>query len=185
MAIFGTKAEYAKHRGCSKAYLSKPDVAERLEAATERDPADGKWKINFDKANEILAATSDPARAKPAPASEVAPESNTPGFHDIKTRREELKFTSDLIELQRQLGNTLDRQKTVDACTWWGKSVMDALKARNRRMGEILSTLNDPREIRAALDKSDYETFRSLSDDFRRKLSLPDPADDLADRGAG
>lgn len=178
MTKYGNKKEYAAHRECTPAYLSKADVKERLDQAYEIDPADKKWKINFEKADRILAASADPARVAPDTPPPVVAESNAPKFHDYKTDREKVKLTQDTLELERSLGNTLDRQKTVDACIWWASAVMDASKARNRRMGEILSTLTDPREIKAELDKSDFELFRSLSDDFREKLSLPNPAPD-------
>lgn len=175
MTKYGNKKEYAAHRECTPAYLSKADVKERLDQAYEVDPSDNKWKINFEKADSILAASADPARSTPENTVQVAGDASAPKFHDYKTDREKIKLTQDTLDLERALGNTLDRQKTVDACIWWASAVIDALKSRNRRMGETLSTMTAPREIKAELDKSDYEIFQRLSDDFREKLSLPDP----------
>lgn len=61
----GTKKDYADLRGWNKAYLSKADVKERLAGAMVIDTADGKKKLDFDKADKIFEETADPARKKP------------------------------------------------------------------------------------------------------------------------
>lgn len=169
----GTKADYAKHRDCSKAYLSKKSVAERLEPLLFIDPADGKQKLNFAEADKVLAESGDPAR-ETAPTDlqkSDAEEKKASGFHAVKTEREQVKLQSERMDLEQRLGNTLDRQQVEDACVWAGTKIREHLGNRNRRIAEKLATMTDVLKIRALLDEDDRAMLQGLQDEFIRRIS--------------
>lgn len=181
----GTKAEYARQKGWSKAYLSKADVKERLIEAEFIDAADGKKKLDFDKADEIFERTSDPSRqagaddAQPAAGSGGMEQGQPPagaGFHAVKTLREELKYKEEKLAYEVRLGNTLVKEDVKNACIHAGKTLQDKLKSRNKRIAEQLQTINDPLLIKAKLDESDREILQEISDALAERLFSPSSA---------
>lgn len=194
----GTKAEYARQRGWSKAYLSKAEVKERLADAEFVDAIDGKKKLDFDKADEIFERTADPARKKPtekntlaapenaetraagegeaagatsAPDTAAEAQASGPGYHDIKTRRELLKLKEEELAYEVRLGNTLSREDVHNATILAGKMLQDKLKSRNKRLADALQTISDPLVIKTKMDESDREILQELSDALIERLS--------------
>lgn len=181
----GTKADYARGRGWSKAYLSKADVKERLADAEFVDPKDGKKKLDFDKADEIFERTADPSRKRPAGdgdngasaasagndlPGEAQPSSEPAGYHDIKTRRELLKLKEEELAYEVRLGNTLAREDVYNATQMVGKMLQDKLKSRNKRLADALQTITDPLVIKTKMDESDREILQELSDALAERL---------------
>ena len=196
----GSKKEYADLNGWTKAYLSKADVKERLAGAMVIDTADGKKKLDFDKADEIFAATADPARQKKKntkkksgsdmPAEEtaavdtnVAADATTPqdSFHAIKTDRERIKLKEEQLAYQQRVGNTLSKAEVRNALLKSARVLQEKLKARNRRMAEQLKTISDHLVILTMLNTSDREILEELSNGIIEQLeftrSAPDPTD--------
>lgn len=196
----GSKKEYADLNGWTKAYLSKADVKERLAGAMVIDTADGKKKLDFDKADEIFAATADPARQKKkntkknsdsataaaeipeAVSSEpVAINSAQDSFHSIKTDRERIKLKEEQLSYQERVGNTLSKAEVRNALLKSSRILQEKLKARNRRMAEQLKTISDHLVILTMLNTSDREILEELSNGIIEQLELarsaPDPAD--------
>lgn len=63
-----TKKQYALHRGCTAAFISKKKIKALLAPATEIDQEDGKPKINMEQADAILNASLGMPRRRPAAA---------------------------------------------------------------------------------------------------------------------
>lgn len=178
----GSKAEYARLRGWSKAYLSKADVKERLAPAEFVDPNDGKKKIDFDKADEIFAQTSDPARNKAAASaeqdmpSETSTDTGNPaggGFHNIKTSREALKLHNETLDYEERRGSLIRMDETINAMTNAGKILQERLKSRNKRIAEQIQTISDPLVIKTKLDESDREILKEISDALAERIFRP------------
>ncbi len=181
---YGNKKEYAAHRGCKPAYVSKKGIKELVAQAMEIDPSDGKLKINFEKADQILASASDPARAefknsntnpeiKTGPAADqpspAAPAAGT--YHDSKTRRalvDAEKAELDLMERKKQIMPVAGAITAVNAA---GAAIKEYLQARNTRLSEQAATMTNPREIKAMLDADDRALFETINHDFLRRIS--------------
>lgn len=193
----GTKKDYADLRGWNKAYLSKADVKERLAGAMVIDTADGKKKLDFDKADKIFEETADPARKKPntkkntaasTAAAETAP-ADTPdpaaveqaGYHSVRTERERLKLREEQAAYQKSIGNTLAKDQVTNALLKATRILQEKLKSRNRRMAEKVKTITDHLVILSMLNASDREILEDLSNGIIEQLELarhdPGPTD--------
>lgn len=180
----GTKQDYAQHRKCSKSYLSKKGIKEMLEQAMVVDPADGKKKIDFEKADALFSQSRDPARymgketSQPlrsetaidgAPQTFAAP---APGSYEsertrsmrIKAEREEL----DLLERKKELIPVAATMLAINAA---GAQIKEFLQSRNTRLSEQAATMTNPREIKAMLDEDDRTIFKAINDDFLRRIA--------------
>jgi hypothetical protein len=175
--MLGNKTQYAAHRGCSKPYLSKGDVARRLEAAMELDPVDGKLKINFEKADQILALATDTAKVRkpppPAALQDFTGEDPAlpPGSMDA-ARRENLRLKNEelALSLAEQKGQTLPRAGVVGAATAAGQTIRENIYSLIPGLAERFATMTDAREIRVAMDAAFRGCLESVVNDFMRKL---------------
>jgi hypothetical protein len=176
--MLGNKTQYAAHRGCKKPYLSKPAVSARLQAAMEIDPADGKLKINFEKADAILARETDTAKVrKPstpagvqASAGDEDPEL-TPGSMDA-ARRENIRLKNEdlALKLAEQKGQTLPRAGVVGAAAQAGQSIRENIYALIPGLAERFATMTDAREIRIVMDGALRGCLESVVNDFNRRI---------------
>ncbi len=179
---YGNKKEYAAHRGVTPAYVSKKGIKELIEQAMEIDPSDGKRKINFEKANAIIANAADPARAefkkenlatdKSAGAETKPPAAGpAPGsYHDGKTRLAQInaeKAELDMLERKKQI---MPVAGTIQALNAAGSTIKEFLQARNTRLSEEAASMTNPREIKAMLDADDRAMFEAINDDFQRRI---------------
>jgi hypothetical protein len=176
--MFGNKTQYAAHRGCKKPYLSKPAVRERLRGAMEIDPADGKVKINFEKADAILARVTDTAMVRkpsaPGPSQVLADGKDAeldPESMDA-ARRENLRLKNeDLgLKLAEQKGLTLPRAGVVSAAAQAGQSIRENIYALIPGLAERFATMTDAREIRTAMDGALRVCLESVVNDFMRRV---------------
>lgn len=176
---YGNKKEYAAHRGCSAAYISKKGIKELVEQAIETDPSDGKTKINFEKADALIRDTGSPAHqaAKESAAeiqaasSEVARPAPAPGsIYDSKERIAKInaeKAEMELLERKREL---MPVNQTIAAIKAAGATIKEYMQARNMRLAEQAATMTNPREIKAMLDADDLNLFETINNDFQRRV---------------
>lgn len=166
-----TKKDYAAHRGCKPAYISKKDVTARLAPAMVNQ--NGAWLVDSEKADAILSQGRDPAsdliRASEAPADGAA-KSASSSYTEVRTTREKVRVEFESIELAERKGQTLPRGKVYQAAMALGQGFREALQGRNRRLAEQLSTMKDPREVMVLLEQEDRLLLETLSHDFLRRL---------------
>lgn len=180
---YGSKKEYAAHRDVSPAYISKKGIKELVEQAMEIDPSDGKKKINFERADQILADAADPARAdfkkSSAPAKEESetetkaqPSAPAPGsYHDGKTRLAQINAEKAELDLLERKKGLLPVTTTIAAIAAAGSLIKEHLQGRNTRIAESASSMTNPREIKAMLDADDRVMFETINNDFQQRLS--------------
>lgn len=160
-----TKKDYARHRGCSAAYVSKKDVAARLAPAMVMEK--GQWLVDSEKADALLSASRDPATDLRA-ASEGP--SATGEYTVARTKAQYVRLEMESLELSTLKGQTLPRGKTYQAAQTVGQNFREALQGRNRRLAEQLVTMTDAREIMILLEQEDRQLLESISSDFLRRL---------------
>jgi hypothetical protein len=175
--MFGNKTQYAAHRGCKKPYLSKPAVSERLRAAMEIDPADGKLKINFEKADAILARVTDTAMvrkpAAPGPSQAFADGNNDLDHESMDAaRRENIRLKNEdlALKLAEQKGLTLPRAGVIGAAAQAGQSIRENIYALIPGLAERFATMTDAREIRIVMDGALRGCLESVVNDFNRRI---------------
>lgn len=171
--MLGTKSQYAAKKGFSKAYLSKRGVKTMLEAAIEIDPADGKRKLNFEKADALFEKNRDPSRYLNKPENRRLQGPAEGSFEDAKRQRELLKLEREQMDLLERKGQTLSRQAVEDAFAAAGHILRDELQARTKRSAEKASTMKDARAIQIMLDEQDRAALQAMTDALKRKL-FPD-----------
>lgn len=146
----GTKGEYARHRGCSAAYVSKLIRLGRL--AEPALLADGR--VNFILADQMLGAAHQPEITAPA-----APASG-PNYSIERARREAAQAEMAEMDLERRRGESLGRQAVEEAAF----SVFGRATARIfERWPEVapdLARMTDPALI---ADRLADETRRAMA----------------------
>jgi hypothetical protein len=176
--MLGNKTQYAAHRGCKKPYLSKAAVKERLKAAMEIDPSDGKLKINFERADAILARVTDTAQVRKPSTSATFPDSAgiedpelPPGSMDA-ARRENIRLKNeDLgLKLAEQKGQTLPRAGVLGAATVAGQTIRENIYSLIPGLAERFATMTDAREIRVVMDGAFRVCLESVVNDFMRRI---------------
>jgi len=161
-----TKKAYAAHRGCKPTYISKRDVAERLESAMVLQ--DGKWLIDSDKADEILSNTRDPAADLVGTGDDTKKTSGK--YTEVRTSISEVRLEGEKLDLAERKNQTLPRGKTYQAAVSIGQNIRELLQGRNRRLADTLATMKDSKEILVLLEKEDRKLLETISNDFLRKL---------------
>jgi hypothetical protein len=171
-----TKSAYAKHRvaqghQCSKQFLAKPAIVERLRPAMVAD-AEGRMLVDSDKADAIFAETRDPSKyLGRATAGEPKARLTRPdGYEAMRTRREQLKVQEAELDLAERKRQTIARSGVVAAGATAGQLIRGHLQARNRRIAELAATMTDAREIKQMLDADDRVMLETVSDDFMRRI---------------
>ncbi|MBI1366868.1 MAG: hypothetical protein GC153_13045 [Alphaproteobacteria bacterium] len=178
-----TKAAYAKLKGWSPPYLSKPSMIDKLAPAMV-SKGDGTFLIDADKADEILAREKSPAReiiktrdnsAEDAAETETAPGEQAEkkqGYYDARTQREMVTLENQLLDLADRKGNLLSKKQTVDAVVGVAQKIREGLASRNVLLADKVSTMTDARQILIELEKSDRALLTGLSDDLMRTLHI-------------
>lgn len=176
----GTKQQYAAHRGCTKAYLSKPEIVERLRPAMVSDPASGRLLVDFEKADALFVQHRDPSRflgrtaaLGPRPTRDADGKPNT--FETTKHDRELLKLEQDQMNLLDRKSQTLSRKDTEAACAAAGQLLRDSLQSRNQRLADKAATMKDAREIKIMLDAADRSMIETVNDALVRRLFPNEP----------
>lgn len=170
--MLGTKAQYAAHRGCSRPYLSKPRVKAMLEPAMEIDPADGVLKINFEKADEIFAATRNPEKYI-GRGGEDRPEPEGPRPDSYEEARRQLTLTRlerDRMDLAARKLETLDRKQVDGAVATMGQMIREGLEMRSRDLADRAAPMTDPAAIEAMIEEADRILLNTVINELRRKL---------------
>jgi hypothetical protein len=173
-----TKAEYARHRGCSKPFISKS--LDKLATAIVLDEK-GRERIDSEKADAIFAANRDPSRSLPGatgqrrgkPADDETGDDVLPGdegFTATKTKRERVKLEHEQINLAERKSQLVPRDGVVAAGAKAGQMIREQLRETNRDLAEKLATMNDTRAILVALEERDRRILGTVSDDFMRRI---------------
>jgi hypothetical protein len=166
-----TKSDYAKHRGCTKAYLSKPAIVDRLKLAMVAD-AQGRMLVDSEKADAIFAEARDPSKylGRQMPADSGRRLVKADGYEATRTRREQLKVQEAELDLAERKRQTVARSGVVSAGAAAGQLIRGHLQARNRRLAELAATMTDARAIKQMLDDDDRTMLETVSDDFVRRI---------------
>lgn len=177
------KQQYAVHRGCTKAYLSKKSVKELLAKAMEVDPADGKLKVNLEKADELFAANRDeskyigrkkPEKKKPAPEEPGQnPEPEEGSYHNSRAQLEQVKLENAKIELLHRKGELLYRREVIDAAAAAAHKIQEQMRALSRRLAEKVATMTDQREIKTLIEDEFRMMLELSANEFERKIGKP------------
>lgn len=176
------KTEYAALKGWSKSYLSKKDIKEKIAPAMTVDEQ-GRKRIDSDIADQIFAATADPAREhlrKDAQASETQagavdgndknPEPLLTGYQASRAEREAIKVEQDRLDLLERKGKTLDLDQVVEAHSASAVIIREHLSSAGRRIAEKASTMTDSRAIKSMFDEEMRSAFLAAHHDFTRRI---------------
>lgn len=166
-----TKTEYAVHRGVNKAYISKKNIKALLEPAMETDPADGKIKVNVEKADKILNENTDTKRQqKPLtpPAAEESSEDNS--YEATRRKHEQIKLESAQLDLEQKKGNLLFKDDVERAISAAGQQIREHLTLRNRAIADKAASMTDAKAIKSMLADDDRRMLETVSNDIIRKL---------------
>lgn len=144
----GTKAEYAKHRGCSPAYISKLIRLQKL-----GEPAllaDGR--VNFILADQMLGG--------PAPAEPAHHLAAGPNYSVERARREAAQAALAEMDLERRRGESLSRDAVEEAAFSVFGRAMAKIGERWPEIAPDLARMTDPAAI---ADRLADETRRAMA----------------------
>ena len=154
----GTKAEYAAHRGCSRAYVSKLIREGKLAAPALM--ADGK--VNFILADQIIGKPS----AAEAESLFAAPASAGPNFAEERARREAAEAALAELKLQEKRAEVLKADAVAQAAT----SVLGRAMARFfeawPEISPALAQMTDPAAIADRLAEEQRRVMAGLHKEF-------------------
>jgi hypothetical protein len=145
----GTKAEYAAHRGCSRAYVSKLIREGKLAAPALM--ADGK--VNF-----ILA---DLSIGQPSSASVGAP-----NFAEERARREAAEATLAEMKLQEKQREVLKADAVAQAATSVFGRAMAKFSEAWVELAVVLAPMTDPAAIADRLADEQRRVMAGLHKEF-------------------
>ena len=129
-----SKKEYAEHRGCSAAYVSK--LIRQGKLAAPALMADGT--INVALADQMLGTA-------PLLEPEAPPPSGGPSYSAERARREAAEAHLAELKLAQQRGETLSRSDVARATFDIFRTLRDTLQALPARHADELAAETDPR----------------------------------------
>ena len=154
----GTKAEYAAHRGCSRAYVSKLIREKKLDAPALM--ADGR--VNFILADQMIGKPS----SADAESLFATPSAGAPNFAEERARREAAEAQLAEIKLQEKQRELLKADAVAQAAT----SVMGRAMARFfetwPEIAPALAQMTDPAAIADRLADEQRRVMAGLHKEF-------------------
>lgn len=154
----GTKAEYAAHRGCSRAYVSKLIREGRL-----AEPAlmvDGR--VNFILADQLIGPPSG-AEAK---SLFSPPSAGAPNFAEERARREAAEAQLAEIKLQEKQHELLKADAVAQAATSVFGRAMARFSEAWVELAVVLAPMTDPAAIADRLADEQRRVMAGLHKEF-------------------
>lgn len=87
-----------------------------------------------------------------------------PNLATAKTVGEAAKAQMARLDLAERLGQVIETGMVEATIAEAGQALVQAMEGRNRRLGDELATMSDPRAIAARLKESDREVLEKVSD---------------------
>jgi len=154
----GTKAEYAAHRGCSRAYVSKLIREGRLAAPALM--ADGK--VNFILADQMVGKPS----SADAESLFSAPSAGAPNFAEERARREAAEATLAEMKLQEKQREVLKADAVAQAATSVFGRAMAKFSEAWVELAVVLAPMTDPAAIADRLADEQRRVMAGLHKEF-------------------
>jgi phage terminase Nu1 subunit (DNA packaging protein) len=162
-----TRAEYARRRGWSRAYVTQLVQAGRV-------ALDGEGRLDPDEADARLAAGRDPSvtNAKgPAGASGLIgtpppPDrgDGVPTYMQARTLREAANAKLAQLEYRERSGQLLDRTAIESEALALGRELRESLLVIPPRLAQALAESADPHECETLLEAAIVEALEALAD---------------------
>lgn len=154
----GSKAQYAAHRGCSRAYVSKLIREGRLAAPALMD--DGR--VNFILADQMIGKPSS-AEAESLFNSQA---SSTPNFAEERARREAAEAALAEIKLQEKQREVLKADAVAQAATSVFGRAMARFSESWPELSVALAQMTDPAAIADRLQAEQQRVMAGLHKEF-------------------
>jgi hypothetical protein len=154
----GTKAEYAAHRGCSRAYVSKLIREKKLDAPALM--ADGR--VNFILADQLIGTPS----SADAESLFSASSAGTATFAEERARREAAEATLAEIKLQEKQREVLKADAVAQAATSVFGRAMGRFSEAWVELAVVLAPMTDPVAIADRLADEQRRVMAGLHKEF-------------------
>lgn len=179
MAELISQAAYARRRGVSQEAVRKAIAKKRISGIVEGnrvmvDPevADIQWAKNTDPDQSARANAPKGKSARVAGSDET--EKTGTAYWDARTRRETAEASRAELDLQKQSGSLVERDRVREAAYRTGRMMRDALLSVPTRLAPELSGITDAWEIErrmtAALRQVLDDMSKITTDDLERAM---------------
>lgn len=182
--MIGTQKQYAAHRGCSPAYVTKLRQAGRLVLV---DAPEGT-RVDFEASDRLVAATQDQARrdanslgagvtpppAAPGPAAgaddgdDDAPAASP--YMQARAVREAVNAKMARITLEERAGALVRKAEVAQAAGETARGLRDALTALPSKLGPVFASETDEHVIATRLQREIGDALREYARVVRERL---------------
>lgn len=170
-----SQAAYARHRGCSSAYIAKLKKQGKLVLCPD-------GSVNQKASDDLLARLQNPAAHAQTEAASKARSGGLkkkPGpkpdadLVNYRLRQEKAKAEKLEMELAKARGELLDRKAVIQAGADAGRTLRDTILGLPAKLAPVLAVEDDPSKVQAVLKKELEAGLVEFGKSIKR---LPDDA---------
>jgi len=161
-----SKSAYARHRGCDEKAVRKAIAEGRITPIVREgreliDPvvADIQWEQNTRARVDSQRPSSSAGQGKEVAGTDQGREA----YNDARTRREAAEADLAELNLAKELGRVIDRDRAVAITVSAFRLLRDGGMVMGRKLASQLAAMTDSREIQLLIDGAQREHYTTFA----------------------